>query len=60
MRSSIGKKMTFGYCEPSNITVQQVTDIFCAFLRDSPQKRSDPAAMLFTEAMKRVWPCKKP
>jgi Rap1a immunity proteins len=53
-------EMTFGYCEPPHVTAQQVTDVFCAFLRDKPEKRSDPAAMLFTEAMKRVWPCKKP
>jgi hypothetical protein len=53
-------ELTFGYCEPPHVTAQQVTDIFCAFLREKPEKRSDPAAMLFTEAMKRVWPCKKP
>jgi hypothetical protein len=52
-------EMTFGYCEPPHVTAQQVTDVFCAFLREKPEKRSDPAAMLFTEAIKRAWPCKK-
>jgi len=53
-------ELTFGYCEPPHVAVQQVTDVFCAFLRDKPEKRSAPAAMLFTEAMKRAWPCNKP
>ena len=53
-------QMAFGYCEPPNVTAQQVTEVFCAFLREKPEKRSDPAPMLFTEAMKRAWPCKKP
>jgi Rap1a immunity proteins len=53
-------ELTFGYCESPHVTAQQVTDVFCAFLRDKPEKRSDPAAMLFTEAMKRAWPWKKP
>jgi hypothetical protein len=53
-------EMAFDFCEPPHVKVGQVTDAFCAFLRDKPEKRSEPAAMLFTEAMKRVWPCKKP
>jgi Ssp1 endopeptidase immunity protein Rap1a len=57
---ALQEKLTAGYCEPPHVTVQQVTDVFCAFLRDKPEKRSAPAAMLFTEAMQRVWPCDKP
>jgi Rap1a immunity proteins len=54
------KEMIFGYCEPPNVTAQQVTDVFCGYLRDKPEKRTDGAASLFKDAMQRVWPCKKP
>jgi Rap1a immunity proteins len=51
------KEMIFGYCEPQHVTAQQVTDVFCAYLRDKPERRAAPAAILFKEAMQRVWPC---
>jgi hypothetical protein len=54
------KEMIFGYCEPPHVTAQQVTDVFCHFLRDRPEKRSAPASLLFAEAMRNAWPCKKP
>ena len=58
---SYEKEMILGYCAPpSNVTNQQVTDIFCGFLRDNPAMRSDSAAGLFRQAMKKAWPCKKP
>jgi hypothetical protein len=47
------------FCEPNHVTVEQVTDIFCAFLRDVPERRSEPATFLFLDAMKRAWPCRK-
>ena len=47
------------FCEPDHVTVEQVTDIFCAFLRDVPDRRSEPATSLFRDAMKKAWPCKK-
>jgi Rap1a immunity proteins len=57
---SYEKELILGYCAPpSNVTVQQVTDIFCGFLRDNPAMRSDSAAGLFREAMKKAWPCKE-
>jgi hypothetical protein len=46
-----------GYCEPAELTVQQATDVYCKFLEDNPEKRSAPGASLFTEAMRRAWPC---
>ncbi len=47
------------FCEPDHVTVEQVTEIFCAFLRDVPQRRSEPATFLFCDAMKRAWACRK-
>ena len=48
------------FCEPDHVTLDQATDVFCAYLRDLPEKRNGPAAILFSHAMKRAWPCKKP
>jgi hypothetical protein len=54
------KEMLVGYCEPSGVNVGQVTDVFCKYLRDKPEKRNAPAPLLFMEAMKRAWPCNQP
>jgi hypothetical protein len=51
------KEPLVGYCEPADLTVQQVTNVYCKFLDDNPEKRSAPGALLFTEAMRRAWPC---
>jgi len=56
---AIGKKLLVGYCEPPHVTVNQVTDVFCAYLRDRPGERSVHAALLFNDAMTKAWPCKK-
>ena len=53
------KKMLFGYCEPRGVTVEQVTDLFCLYLRDTPGERKVHASMLFSKAMKKNWPCEK-
>jgi len=47
-------------CEPDHVILEQVTDIFCADLRDTPAQRQKPAAILFSDAMTKAWPCKKP
>jgi hypothetical protein len=46
------------FCPPDHVTVQQATDVFCKYLRDAPEQRSTTAAILFGEAMAKVWPCK--
>jgi Rap1a immunity proteins len=46
-----------GYCVPAGLTLKQVTDAYCRFLQDNPEKRSAPGALLFTEAMTGAWPC---
>ena len=48
------------FCEPDHLTLDQATDVFCAYLRDLPERRDQLAAILFSNAMKRAWPCKKP
>jgi hypothetical protein len=44
------------YCAPHGATVEQMTDVFCKFLRDNPQERHLSATALFPAAMM-VWPC---
>jgi Rap1a immunity proteins len=56
---AIGKKLLVGYCEPPRATVDQVTDVFCAYLRDRPGERNAHAALLFNDAMAKAWPCKR-
>lgn len=58
-RGVIGKEVLVGYCEPPHVTVEQITDVFCAYLRETPAERDIPAALLFSKAMKKAWPCKK-
>jgi hypothetical protein len=55
---NLGKELLVGYCEPPRVTVDQVTDVFCAYLRDAPEERNVHAALLFNTAMKKAWPCK--
>jgi Rap1a immunity proteins len=57
---SYEKDFLVGYCEPPRVTAGQVTDVFCAYLRDKPEKRNVNAALLFMEAMQTAWPCRKP
>jgi hypothetical protein len=46
------------HCLPAKATVGQVKDVFCGYLRETPQDRHLPAAVLFHKAMQRAWPCK--
>jgi hypothetical protein len=48
------------FCEPNGVTIEQVTDIFCGYLKSFPESRHKPAAILFSEAMRKAWPCAKP
>ena len=51
-------RAAFGeFCGPNNVTLDQVTDVFCNYLRDVPADRHKPAVLLFHTAMKKVWPC---
>jgi hypothetical protein len=48
-----------GYCKPDRITLEQVTDVFCAYLKDNPAKRDGLPAIMFLDALKKAWPCPK-
>ncbi len=54
---SVAKTTLVGYCEPPGVTAGQVTDVFCAYLRDAPNRRNVHASLLFNEAMRKAWPC---
>jgi hypothetical protein len=47
-------------CEPDDVALEQVTEAFCAYLRNAPEMREKSAAILFAKAMTKAWPCKKP
>ena len=47
------------FCEPGGVILEQVTDVYCAYLRDKAEERQKPAAILFSKAMTKAWPCKK-
>jgi hypothetical protein len=50
-----------GYCPPAplaNVTIEQTVDIFCSYLKNTPQERHLPAPRLFHQAMQAAWPCK--
>jgi hypothetical protein len=46
-----------GYCIPERVTLEQVTDVFCSYLKDSAPKRDGLPAIMFSEALKKAWPC---
>jgi hypothetical protein len=55
----LAKGLLVGYCIPDQVTMEQVTDVFCSYLRDTPQDRHVPATFLFQNAMQKAWPCPK-
>ncbi|UPK04517.1 Rap1a/Tai family immunity protein [Bradyrhizobium sp. 170] len=48
-----------GYCKPDRVTLEQVTDVFCGYLKDNPAKRDGLPAIMFPDALKKAWPCPK-
>jgi hypothetical protein len=53
----LGNKLLTGFCPPTDAILDQVTDVFCSFLRDTAQERHEPAPILFNKALKKAWPC---
>jgi hypothetical protein len=45
------------YCRPPEATLNQITDVFCKYLRDTPEERDGLPAILFNDAMTKAWPC---
>jgi hypothetical protein len=56
----LGTKLIGGFCRPSDVTLNQVTDVLCAYLRDTPQDRNGFPPIIFSTAMQKAWPCKAP
>jgi len=56
----LARDLLVGYCIPDQATMEQVTDVFCSYVRDTPQDRHGLATVLFQSAMKKAWPCPKP
>jgi 3-hydroxy-3-methylglutaryl CoA synthase len=50
-------KRVVDFCKPGGATLEQVTDVFCKFLRDSPEERHGLPAILFNNGLKKAWPC---
>jgi hypothetical protein len=48
-----------GYCKPERATLEQVTDVFCAYLADKPAERDGLPAIMFPKALTKAWPCPK-
>jgi hypothetical protein len=47
-----------GFCVPREVTLDQVADVFCAYLQAAPEERHGFPPILFNEAMQKKWPCK--
>lgn len=47
-----------GFCVPREVTLDQVTDVFCAYLRAMPEERHGFPPILFNTALQKAWPCK--
>jgi Rap1a immunity proteins len=45
-----------GFCKPEHATLAQMTDVFCAYLRNTPAERHISPSM-FNEVFKKAWPC---
>lgn len=45
------------FCVPTTATGRQVVDVFCGYLRDTPQNRNQSAASLAVVAFSKAWPC---
>jgi Rap1a immunity proteins len=48
-----------GYCAPERVVLEQVTDVFCAYLKDTPAKRDGLPAIMFSQALTKAGPCRK-
>jgi hypothetical protein len=54
---NMAKKLLVGFCLPDQATMEQVTDVLCSYLKDTPQDRHLQATFLFQKAMQKAWPC---
>jgi hypothetical protein len=45
-------------CTPSGVTLEQMTDVVIAYLRDRPDQRHNQAGALALTALRRTFPCR--
>jgi Rap1a immunity proteins len=45
-----------GFCMPQHATTQQITDIFCKYLKDTPAERDGLPAIILNKALTKAWP----
>jgi len=45
------------FCRPNNVTFQQLRDVVVSYIVAYPAKRTEPSALLVTEAEAAAWPC---
>jgi hypothetical protein len=55
----VADDLLVGYCISDQVTLEQLTDVFCSYLKDTPEQRRTPATFLFRDAMRKAWPCPK-
>ena len=46
-----------GFCKPEGTILEQMTDVFCAYLKDTPAERHGLPSIMLNDALKKVWPC---
>jgi Ssp1 endopeptidase immunity protein Rap1a len=46
-----------GFCKPEYATLAQMTDVFCAYLRNTPAERHISPSTTFNEVFNKAWPC---
>jgi hypothetical protein len=47
-----------GFCKPEGVTLEQMTDVFCVYLKDKSAERNGLPSIMFNDALKRAWPCR--
>jgi Rap1a immunity proteins len=54
---SVALDRVAGFCKPEHATLEQMTDVFCTSLRNSPAERHGLPALLFNDSLKKAWRC---
>jgi Rap1a immunity proteins len=45
------------FCKPEHATLEQMTDVFCAYLRNTPAERHGTPSIMLSTALEKAWPC---
>ena len=49
-------KQFVSFCKPEHATVEQMTDVFCAYLRNTPAERHGLPSIMLNDALTKAWP----